>query len=241
VLYVDGMKRALGLVLLGATGCVLHSTNSGTPQPSGGAETSQIQASLSAQSDGQTIQVYAALMKDAFLELSAGDALTASLGGGAPIKLLESRDGETVHYVGSLPQPKDKATVTIAFTRGTGAGATSSSVDLPPFFTAQPLPAQVTKSGTLPIRLTGYTQYFAAIEVKGACIQGDGRLTFQLDPSQHADVALSQLTFTNGASFPCDVDVYVRSELSGKCDPAFKTTSSFEGLEQLALKTTITP
>jgi hypothetical protein len=236
------MKHLFVVVLAASTGCVVHTQTNTDPQPSGGSDVAQMQASFSAQSDGQTIQVYTALMNGGFLTLSDGDALTASLDGAAPVKLLESRDGNTVHYVGSFAQPKDKATVAIALSRSGKTGAPASSVELPPFFTVtEPLPAQIAKVGAIPIRLTGYTQYYAAIEVKGACVQnGDAHVAFQLDPNQHADVPVTQIPFANLATFPCDVDVFVRSELQGKVDPAFKG-GSFEGLEQLALKTTITP
>jgi hypothetical protein len=94
------------------------------------------------------------------------------------------------------------------------------------------------------VRLSGYTSYFVAVELRGACLKdGGSKQTIQLHSDQTVDMPLTMWPLAPGAQLPCDLDGWVRLELAGKVDPAFKleAPTTFEGLQRIEFKTKLNP
>jgi len=109
-------------------------------------------ASMSAQSDGQTLRIYAALLDgSSFVSLDTGDVLTASIGGNDVVLVREPNDAPgDVHYTRALPAPAAETPVAIALTRPTGRiSAPSSQVSVASGFSITSSPPLAIHRGDL--------------------------------------------------------------------------------------------
>ena len=248
------MKNLAWLSLVVApfvAGCDITTSNSGsggsysspTPTSSDGTnsehsanlDVSQMRASMSAQSDGTTIKVYASLFDtdtDEPITLDTGDFLTATAGSGDPLVLVLEpyTDAFSVHYAASIPAGASAQDITIAFIRQSGKpGAPSSIVHVPaPFSIVSTPAASITSGSLLPIQVKPVPTANILIETTGSCLYaGSGQsgadvesfpqsVTF--DQNGNGSFDTSQLDLLNSG---CDVSFYVSAVTNGTLDPAF--------------------
>ena len=140
-------------------------------------EIADISPSLSAQSDGAQITVYAALFKGgAFLELSPGDTLTGTVGSETHT-LAEVKEGESIHYTATFAQPATPVQATVSFARADGRRGGDSTVLVPAPFTVATAPATVSHQGSVSLTLTGIGVDELDTEVRGVCVKdGESQL-----------------------------------------------------------------
>jgi hypothetical protein len=129
-------------------GCSSAANTTPQTRPSGALDTSAMWPSMSVQSYGDGARVYAALLANdggAFLELTDGDALTATLGGvTATLTRLSPDDPGKAHYVTDFAAPADGAELTVAFARPAGKASVTVSTRIgAPFAITSPAPAGV--------------------------------------------------------------------------------------------------
>jgi hypothetical protein len=220
--------------------------------------------SFSAQSDGKSIRVYAALLVNAsspknsgFAELDMGDGFTATVNG-STLDLVEepSPSDNHIHYTATFPQPSGNANVVISFQRPAGmASAPMTTVTLPaPFTVAGAIPATFHRGDLLPITLSPEASPLpvsggrATLAFDGPCMPGPiGNYEYPLAPNQvftgratfdtHPVLFADELdTGPQTKPLECDVAVHVRADTLGKADPAFKSGGDIEGLlEQIVM------
>ena len=127
-----------------------HPPSLGPPSASlttGPRDVREMYASMSAQSDGTSIVVRAALLVDArFFRTDQGDYFTATIGGDTLVLSEEPHADAVVHYSATFPEQKTASSVVVSFVRRNGkAGAPWSVVELPaPFAITSLPPASVT-------------------------------------------------------------------------------------------------
>src|SRR5882672_7908715 len=117
------LRRLGSLKLLVLAGCIGEPTSQDSCSPpissTTGVPTLQLNPSMSAQSYGTGIHVYAAFTGGSgAITLGSGDALTVSENGGAPVALVqEAADGSRgpIHYTTTLPRNDMPADVVVAF------------------------------------------------------------------------------------------------------------------------------
>ncbi len=262
-----------------AMGCAIQSSSSSaTLSSSGGSngsapnaqpyaehstslETYQMAASMSAQSDGTTIKIYASLFDSSTSEgvlLDQGDFFTATSGSGDPLVLVlePSTDPTVVHYSASLPATTDAPDITIAFVRQSGrTGAPQSIVHVPAPFT-------LVSSGSLSVRFgdpiaiqaTPVPTDNIVLEATGDCLQtpldGDdpntftNAITFDANGNAVIDTGLLDLAYASSGD-ACNISFYVSAVHEGTLDPAFAGGASgfmdVEGLQKRGLQATVTP
>jgi hypothetical protein len=231
-------------------GCNVTTSNSGSggsyssPTPSdnsyGGMhsadfDVSQMRASMSAQSDGTTIKVYASVFdvaSDEPITLDSGDFFTATTGSGDPLVLvLESyTDAFSVHYAASLPAGTGAQDVTIAFVRQSGKlGAPRTIVHVPaPFSIVSTPTASIAYGSPLSIQVKPVPNDDILIEATGSCLYaGSGQsgadvesypdsMTF--DQNGNGSFDTSQLDVLDSG---CNVSFFVSDVTNGTIDPAF--------------------
>ncbi len=260
-------------VLVGLPSCTFHSNGGGqSPQPStpsppiasGTLDTASMQPSFSAQSDGTSVKVYAALLgstpgpNSGFVQLDPGESFTATLGGETlPLTLEPSPSDNHIHYAATFPEPGAAAEVVIAFQRPAGkTSAPMSTVTVAaPFEFASPLATTFHRGDPLTLALAPARSPLPAsaagrmaIAFEGACmpspfadyeygldVQPDGTATFTTGGVLFGDEAGQ----TQGISPGCDVTIHVRADTSGKLDPAFGN-GGFEGLQERLAQSHIT-
>jgi hypothetical protein len=230
-------------------GCILKTSDSSSSAPqkppplSSTVQTSEVWPSLSAQSDGTSLKVYAAILKSSdFVKLDTGDYFTAQIGNADPVVLtLEPYTDGKVHYSATFPASGDAADVAIAFHRATGfVSAPGSKVTVAAPFTVTSTPPATLKLGTLltvsisPVPSTAASDNdYWSIAVTGDCIDDGGPFRVSVDSETgNAQLDTSLLKLKQGAT-GCDVGVQVRHETRGACDSAYNGASSHpvEGLQ----------
>jgi hypothetical protein len=220
--------------------------------------TSEMQASLSAQSDGTTVKVYAALFDATTanpIVLSQGEFFTVDTGAGDPLVLVlePSSAGDTaVHYTASFPAAASAQDVTIGLTRTGYASAPKSVLHIPAPFTAA-----FTGSGPVPLgnaidlqvkpTLTGDVE----VQATGSCLVQsvggydpntfDDALTF--DENGNAQFSSEELDYNGASTDNCNVAIYVSAISDGSLDPNFAGGATgvhdAEGVQTRAFDVTI--
>jgi hypothetical protein len=244
----------LSLVFFPLFACSFSTTGSAPPPTpkSSVLATSVMWPSMSAQSDGQTLKVYAAVLKDSdFVELDTGDFFVASVQGGQSGIVL-SREPDTngkIHYFATFPSPAAASAVTIAFNRGTGfLAAPSSTTTVPPPFTiTSPAPGTLKLGSPLGVTISpapviaGGAMEQMTIAVSGTCLQDSNPLPLTFDTAGNATFDTHMLKLVQGATAGCDVYVQVRHEFNGPADAAFAnaSTNPVLGLQQRGFQTSL--
>ncbi len=268
------MKR-LFLGLIAATvlgGCFVgtSSTSDGTnvyPPPgktapvlptSSAITTRQMRASLSAQSDGQSIKIYAGVFySDQAIVLEKGDYFTAQLPGAEAIVLTREQGtkDDVAHYSGTLPEQTEAVDVIIALNRNPGwVSAPSSKIHLPaPFQITSTAPPTAHRGDSLPIQITpAPTSKVLGLNVDGDCLDKTRSELISVIGGFDADGKTSFDTshlYLASNSSSCAISLSVRVETSGELDPAFgggvsgslDGADDSEGLQERSFGTTLIP
>jgi hypothetical protein len=255
-----GTLPLLALFVL-VSGCYVRAYDDGSgygdsppnvqPKPrvttSGPHQVGELTASISAQSDGTTVHVYAALLLDTdFVVLDPGDYFTATIGEETIALSREASTDSSVHYTATFAQPSGASDVVVAFHRPDGrAGAPYSLVRLAaPFAITSVVPASVRRTGTLPITISPAPQigddYYARFY--GACVGTSSELPLAFDPKGNA--TLPMLAVPTGGG--CNVRIELRRETQGQVDSAFKRTLGggygvMEGLVARSITVNVVP
>lgn len=236
------------LLALPLGGCIVKSSDSNSsahkpPPLSSSVQTSDVWPSLSAQSDGSSVRVYAAILKGSdFVKLDTGDSFTAQIGNAEPVVLtLEPYTDDKIHYTASFPANADATNLAIALHRASGfVSAPGSKVTVPaPFRITSTPPATVKLGSVLTVKIAPVpaaaatdTDYWS-IAVTGSCIDGDAPIRVSVDSETgQAQLDTNVLKLKQGKT-GCDVGVQVRHETRGPADAAFNGASSHpvEGLQ----------
>lgn len=250
------MKKNLGLLglliapLLG--GCWVSESDDSSSSPSNSSngtnatygqeqslsvQTSDMEASMSAQSDGTTVKVYAAVFDRTTansIMLSQGDFFTVDTGSGDPLVLvLEPSTGEdpTEHYTASFPASTSAQDVTIGLVRQNfGSSAPNSILHIPAPFT-------VTFTGSEPVPLGNAINLQVApvltgdveVEATGSCLDPaegsydpntfDDALVF--DSNGNGQFSSALLAVDDASTNDCNVAFYVSAISDGSLDPNF--------------------
>lgn len=246
------LSGLLGLCALFVLGGCFYVDSSDSPPPdvshksprtvgplltTGAREVGAMQASMSVQSDGKDIKVYAALLNDTeFLTTDDGDYFTARIGAETAVLTREPSVGNVIHYTASFPVAQGPVDVVIAFVRRNGkTGAPYSTVRLPAPFTITSAPDHISK--TEPVKVTTSAAFvMATVELEGPCIQklgaqlvgGDKEISF--DPSVIVRTAES-----------CTLQVNVRHWAKGQLDSAFRNGLAIEGLQVRSFNAKLLP
>jgi hypothetical protein len=248
--------RPMLAIVLGSSlaGCALHSSDNATPPPppeSATLATNAMWPSMSAQSDGQSIRVYAAVLEGSdFVVLSDGEYFIAT-GAGQSIQMQREAytDGSKIHYLATFPAQTTATNITIDFHRASGRveAAMSQAIVAPAFAITSAAPPSFKLGTNLSIAISpvvatkGDVTDRMAIAVTGDCIDDTTpttTATFDVDGATIFDSSLIKL---KKGSTGCDVGVQVRHETLGKSDPAFQNggQTNVEGLQARSFNTSI--
>jgi hypothetical protein len=216
---------ALAFALL-LSGCrSARDASTASPDASNRYDTSAIEASFSARSDGARLRLSAALFHGGSLRLEGGDQLVATVAG-APVPLVPEWDGMQLRYTATVPAPTDAAQVVFSFLRPAGhVSAPASTVLLP-------RPIHVLKA---PLALRGPTAaivlgpqpdiHAVRLVFQGSCLFR----TNDTDPSLVAAIDASGTASFDPRAVPgigrCPITVSVRAESEAAPDPAFAPPS----------------
>jgi hypothetical protein len=239
-------------------GCASSSTSKAQPEPpvnSSTATTKELRLSFSAQSDGQSVRVYASAFvavpgkgnKPAVLD--SGDFFSAKMGdkGEDVVLTREAFDDDVVHYMAVFPSPAEPTDVTLSLTRPAGKiSAPTSVVHLPaPFQITSTPPVAVKIGAPLPVSVTPAPKDKFDVDVEGACIKDKkksffGVLSFDTEGSATFDTKAIE---TDPSGSPgCDVTIYVRALKYGTVAPELAGGVGIldgEGLQQRSFRTSL--
>jgi hypothetical protein len=221
--------------------------------------TSELSASMSAQSDGTTLKIYAAVfdVSTSFgVTLDEGDFFTASTGAGDPLVLVlePSSDPTVVHYSASLPASTSAQDVTIAFVRQNGqTGAPRSVIHVPAAFAFAQSPPSIGMNAWFSIQVTPALTDAVTLEATGDCLEDDedgynpntfANLIF--DANGNASIDTSELLFADddpSVNAGCAISFFVSDVVAGTLDPAFAGGASgnmdVEGLQKRGFQTVL--
>lgn len=235
-------------------GCTFHSseTTASKPPPSSDTlATSEMWPSMSAQTDGQTVKVYAALLKGSdFVLLADGEYFTATFAGQSIVLKREPYVDGKIHYFATFAAPTTASDVVIAFHRISGKSeAAQSATTIPAAFAITSAAPPSFKIGTTlniaisppPITKTDGTD-FMSVAYNGDCIADSNPQPVTFDVEGVAKVDTSKIVLKKGAS-GCDVGVQVRHETRGKADAAYSQPDAHpvEGLQARSFNTSLVP
>jgi hypothetical protein len=224
-----------------AVACTAHVTTTSTQPPptSSTLATNEMWPSMSAQSDGQFLHVYAALLKGStFVDLDTGDFFTASIAGGDAIVLVKEPDTPgKIHYTTSVAAPSAEVDVVIALHRPQGmvSAATSHVTVAAPFSVTTPIAASFRHGDPMsftiapPPAVANNGAQGMTLDFSGTCIEAVGPFPLAFDASGKATFDTGKIVFANGPH-TCDVTVQIRHETSGPGDPAYQSRQTVEGL-----------
>jgi hypothetical protein len=252
-----GSSRFLAFLfplLVPLSGCTFGAgATTTTPKPpptSSTIATSAMWPSMSAQSDGASLKVYAAVLESSdFIKLDAGDFFSAKVGDRDVVMTVEPYTDGKVHYLATFASPTVATDVVIALHRGAGhTEALESKTSIAGAFEVTSAPPTSLKHGTLlaltvsPPPLPETAADKMTVQFFGDCLEGDQpsfALTFDVEGRASFDTAAVQLK--KDATSGCDVGVQVRHETRGPADPAFANASihPVEGLQTRGFTTAL--
>jgi hypothetical protein len=208
---------------------------SGNVRFSGPLNVEQMNASMSAQSYGPDVRVYASLLYPHFaadpspdyVVLDSGDSLVAHSGTLTMTMTRETNTGSEVVYVAIFPQQSTAVDVVIQFSRTNGkSGAPYSKVTLPaPYTVTSTAPASVKRGVALPIKVSAAfaSSVSTGLDITGACItEHDGAVVFDATGATSFDTALLQFIATPPPAAGCAIAVRVQAGTTGQVDSAFR-------------------
>ena len=263
-----------------ATACTARSSSTGWSSGSGSSssangsstlgvhsstlDTDQMAASMSAQSDGTTLEIYAAVFDVSTSDgvvLDQGDFFTATTGSGDPLVLVRepSTNPTAFDYSASLPASSSAQDVTIAFVRQGGqTGAPRSIIHVPaPFSIVAPAPQSIRLVTPFSIQVSPVPTDTIVLQATGTCLEDasggvydpntfDDSIAF--DSNGNASIDPNMLVFwDNDPSYAsgCDLSFFVSDVIEGSLDPEFAggVSGSFdvEGLQKRGFETTVSP
>ena len=245
---------SLGFAVLPLAGCSFgfgddHASSSPKPPlASSTLATSDMWPSMSAQSDGSSLKVYAAVLKGSdFVKLDAGDFFSARVGDQDVVMTIEPYTDGRVHYLATFPSPTSATDVVIALHRSAGrTEATQSKTSVASPFEITSAPPASFKLGA-PLTLTiapapASTGDHMTVQLFGACLE-DNQPSFPLtfDANGSAVFDTSAVRLKKGATAGCDVGVQVRHETRGPSDVAFANAAMnpVEGLQERGFTTAL--
>lgn len=237
------------LPVVSLVACTIKPVGAPPPaQSTSGYEITDMRASLSAQSEGDHIRVYAALLEKggAFLDLSSSDSLSATVGAETH-PLARIAEGDKIHYEADFAQPTTAVAASISFHRADGRRGGESQVMVPAPFSLTVTPtASVSHTGSLSLDVPGVgssSNDFLNVDVTGVCVR-DGQQTISVTVTKEKallDMTLVTLADTKVAE--CDLELSVQAEQSGHVDPAFAPdifVTQFQGVQRRVTKTHMT-
>ena len=214
-------------------------------------EVTDFHASISAQSDGQSVKVYAALLVGTdFVVLDPGDYFTARVGTGDPLVMVrepdaQGTDGSKVHYLGTFVAPKDATDVIVAFNRPKGRiGAPLSVVRIAPAFAITSVPpVRLRPSDVLAVTVSPAPQLGddMKLQLHGDCVPSGGPYPLAFNADGSASFLVSRAPVTGSG---CDVRIEVRRETIGNVDSVFQRDAwgqieTMDGLQSRSFSTAI--
>lgn len=248
------MRSLLLLALaLPLAGCTINSSTASEPTPpptSSSLATNAMWPSMSAQSDGQTLRIYAALLKGSdFVQLDDGDFLTATVGDQSIVLSREPYVEGKIHYFATFPAPVASADVVIDFHRTAGHQAATSKTVVPASFEiTSPAPVSVHVGSKLtinvqppPITSNDATDRMT-LAFNGDCLATTDPIAVKFDSEGSTTFDMSQLVLNKGAT-GCSLGVEVRHETSGPSDSAYASASGnpVAGLQARSFATSLVP
>lgn len=214
----------------------------------------QMKASLSAQSDGQTVKIYAgAFYEGQAVVLEGGDYFSAQLPGADAIVLTREQGtkDDVVHYAGTFPEQIAAVDVIIALNRPTGkTSAPASKIHLPAPFQLTTTASPTTHRGTsLAFQVTPaplFELMQLTIDADPTCLDTKASTVFEaigIGSDGMASFDTLNLTLRGGS---CPISVNLRRQTNGEIDPAFAggvggLLDDAEGLQVRSFATTLIP
>lgn len=246
------MRSLLLLALASAlaAGCTVttDSAPNKPPPTSTTLATGDVWPSMSAQSDGQTLKVYAALLKGSdFVLLDGDESFTASVGTQTVILQREPyTNGGAIHYFATLAAPTVATDVAIAFHRTGGRTDAVSHVTVAaPFEVTSPAPPSFRIGSSLAVQISpppakGDAGDRTTLAFFGDCLADSSPRAIAFDAEGAGSFDTAQLVLKKGAT-GCDVSVMVRHETLGKSDATFNAADAHpvEGLVGRSFHTSI--
>lgn len=217
----------------------------GCPSPykrvsSSNLEVREMQPTVEARSDGHLVSFDVELRRNGYdvVELDAGDALTAKMGGTTLI-LTKLDVDESPHYVGQLPVDPSTDTVLVSLQRRPGrSGAPLSTAKLPaPFEIASIAPTTVAPDGLVHVQLAGTPPSKVLVKATGPCALIDiGDREFDVDAATHM-VTFNAQDLHLSATTACDLSLAVKAVNHGSLDPAFSGDKAIEPFAAVQVRT----
>jgi hypothetical protein len=227
-----------------------------TPAPetySSAVPTSDMWPSMSAQTQGGTVTVYAAVLQSggSFLTLSDGDYFSAAVGDHAGLLAMEpGTPPGVVHYTANFPAPADSASVISGLIRaGSNASAPSTQLVLAAPFEITSAPPASFKYGTTlaitiapastppPVTLSDYW----SMDIIGPCMADNHEPSVIAAPASDGTILFDTSQIPMKQAEPgCAVSVQVRHETRGTGDPAYHSGADVEGLQARLFATELT-
>jgi hypothetical protein len=206
--------------------------------------------SMSAQDDGQTLKVYAALLSGSdFVVLDTGDYFTATVGNDTVVLTREPYEDGKVHYFATFPSSQEAQQVTIAFARTEGriAAPKSTTVVAAPFEITTPSPPTVKRGDVISLAISPAPSVSTSnlermtIAVSGDCLEDHDPYPALFDAQGKTSFDTSPLVLKKGATAGCDIGIQVRHEYTGKSDSAFSGAvgNPVEGLQARYITTAL--
>jgi hypothetical protein len=252
------------LVVL-ASGCSFSLSDdhpSSSPKPpieSSTLPTNQMWPSMSAQSDGTSLKVYAALLKQSdFVQLSDGEYFSAKTGDTEVVLEREPYTDGKVHYLATFPANTASADVVIALHRAGGRvdALQSKTTVAGAFQITSPAPTSVKLGTTFKVTVSpppqpldgadadaGAAHDTMTVQYFGDCLEDTLALPLTFDAEGTATISTALLKLKKGQTTGCDVGVQIRHETYGKADPAFANAdmNPVAGLQARGFTTAFVP
>lgn len=226
-----GMKAYLAALPLVA--CSMHMDSSTPPPPTLSTEvaTHDLYPSTSAQSDGQTLTVYAALLgKGHFVKIAAPDQLGAVIDGAPEQPLtLQPSSGSSPHYSLSVPAKTTETHVIIHLTRA-NQEVDSIALTVAPAFALGTTPqlikdkstvtVQVTPTPTIDQTKTLFERDSWDLYLDGPCVDASVPISGTIQ-GDSVSWNLSSMVRPKNAASSCAVTMKVQHMTIGKADAVF--------------------
>lgn len=216
----------------------------------------RLSASYGAFSNGQSMDIFVAVLGDGFMLLRDGDSVSADVNGTA-VPLTERIEDDKVHYVAEVKTPPAEPVVTVTFTRG--AEKVVGKVRLAPNFEAKSPPTSAKIGDVVPLDLDPRPDLSSfqtalgpsihhAIEVHGECIDDDKQKKIEVcakdSPQGSCKIEYplpwdtSKVVLKDGST-GCEVEAQIRLESPAPTWEG-KFNGGFEGVQGRKIKVTLT-
>jgi hypothetical protein len=206
--------------------------------------------SMSAQSDGQTLKIYAAVLKGSdFVELDGGEYFSATVGAQSVVMTREPYVDGKIHYFATFAAPIASANVDIDFHRTPGHQAAHSTTLLPASFEiTSPAPPNVRVGSTITISVqpppttkNSETDRMT-IGLNGDCLAPHDPYPVTFDAEGSVQFDMKEVVLNKGAT-GCSLGVEVRHETNGPSDPAYASAAGnpLAGLQVRSFSTSLIP